>query len=69
MQNQASPPLVKSFVDSPAEREIFISKLRVATTRLKLRIALLEDFQIALRQKTISISGVVNRLREEGIRL
>jgi hypothetical protein len=59
----------KSHVDSPSEREIMLSKLRVAATRAKLHVTLLEDIQISLRQKVISVTGVQQRLHEEGISL
>jgi hypothetical protein len=69
MNQVASPSASKSHMDSSSEREIMLSKLRVAATRAKLQVTLLEDFQISLRQKATSVSGVQQRLHEEGINI
>jgi hypothetical protein len=59
----------KSYGDTPAEREIMLSKLRVAATRAKLEVTLLEDLQIELRQRAKDCAGIRARLKAEGIEL
>ena len=66
---QPASAVGKSYVDTPAEREIMLSRLRVAATTAKLEVTLLEDLQIELRQKAQDCAGIRARLQAEGIEL
>ena len=55
--------------DTPAERDILLSSLRVAAARAKLEQNILEDLNIGLRQKALTCAEVRARLNKEGIRL
>lgn len=59
----------KSTMDTPAERELMLSKLRLAATRAKFKATFLEDLQIGLRQKALTCADVHARLQQEGITL
>jgi hypothetical protein len=60
----------KPFVaDTPAERDLLNSALRVAAARAKLELNILESLSINLRQKALSCSEVLARVQREGISL
>jgi hypothetical protein len=53
--------------DSPGERDLILSSLRVAATRSRLQTNLFESVGIALRQKQIDCAGALAWLRDEGL--
>jgi hypothetical protein len=67
MQNKLPPSTVAVHADTPSQREICLSKLRVASTGAKLRVSVLEDLQILLRQRAISVAEIQALLSKEGL--
>jgi hypothetical protein len=54
--------------DTPGERDLILSSLRVAATRSRLQTNLFETVGVALRQKQIDCADALAWLRDEGLR-
>jgi hypothetical protein len=57
----------KSFVDAPAEREFWLSALRIAATRSRLETNIFESLYSSFRQNRLSANQVCLRLEKEGL--
>jgi hypothetical protein len=53
--------------DTPGERDLILSSLRVAATRSRLTTNIFESVGVALRQKQIDCAGAIKWLRDEGL--
>jgi hypothetical protein len=63
---QAPSPIGKS-QDTPGERDLLLSALRVAAARAKLEVNLFESVGISLRQKAINCAGALQWLKDENV--
>jgi hypothetical protein len=59
-------PAVKS-LDTPGERDLLLSSLRVAATRSRLITNILDNVGVALRQKQVTCAGAIAWLRDENL--
>jgi hypothetical protein len=57
---------VKRF-DSSADRDLLLSGLRLASTRLRLKTNFIDEIHVTLRHKQISCAEAIQRLKDEGI--
>ena len=53
--------------DTPGERDLLLTSLRVATTRSRLQSNIFDSIGVALRQKQIDCTGALAWLTEEGL--
>ncbi|MFZ0988408.1 MAG: hypothetical protein WAN27_11820 [Xanthobacteraceae bacterium] len=68
MTSVAQPsPHGKSHADTPGERDLLLSALRVAAARAKLEVNLFETVGISLRQKAIDCAGAIEWLKRENV--
>ena len=63
---QAPSPIGKS-QDTPGERDLLLSALRVAAARAKLEVNLFETIGISLRQKAINCAQALQWLKNENV--
>lgn len=63
---QAPSPIGKS-QDTPGERDLLLSALRVAAARAKLEVNLFETIGISLRQKAINCAQTLQWLKNENV--
>jgi hypothetical protein len=56
-----------SVKDTAAERDLLLHGLRLAATRSRLKTTIFEAVHVALRQKSISCSSAIKRLKSEGV--
>ena len=66
MRNYEPSPQ-KSYEDSPGERDMVMSALRVAATRSRLQTNIFKSIYLGLRQKQLSCAEVIQRLKDEGL--
>jgi hypothetical protein len=57
----------KSNSDTPAERDLLLSALRVAAARAKLEVNLLESVSTSLRQKAVTCAQAREWLKRENV--
>jgi hypothetical protein len=62
-----SAAVKSSHGDTPAERDLILSSLRVAATRSRLTTNILDSVGVALRQKQIDCAGALAWLKDEGL--
>ena len=60
-------PAVNTHVDTPGERDLMLTALRVATTRTRLQTNVFDCVGVALRQKQVDCAGAMAWLKEEGL--
>jgi hypothetical protein len=53
--------------DAPADRENWLSALKIAATRSRLETNILENLFTSLRHKRLDCAGVREQLRNEGL--
>jgi hypothetical protein len=53
--------------DTPGERDLILSSLRVAAARSRLVTNVLDSVGVALRQKQVDCTGAMAWLRDEGL--
>ena len=53
--------------DTPGERDLILSSLRVASTRSRLQTNIFDSVGVALRQKQIDCASALAWLKDEGL--
>ena len=53
--------------DTPGERDLILSSLRVAATKSRLITNILDNVGVALRQKQVDCAGALAWLHDEGL--
>jgi hypothetical protein len=60
-------PAVNTQVDTPGERDLLLTALRVAATRTRLQTNVFDCVGVALRQKQVDCAGALAWLKDESL--